>query len=332
MKKMTKWVAVFAACLMCSVPSTAAEGVQASEITHLSSAAVMQEAEYSDAIPVASEGETDSTISASKSAVKNGWYIYGAKKRYYKNGKYLTGMRKIHGDIYYFNPKGFMRTGWIIYNNKKYYFGSNGKRYSGVKKINGKYYYFSDKGVLRRTTVTEGKNTYYCTEHGVLEAQKIGGNYYYANGKKMDSAKAYEYETLLRARSVVAEITNANMSKSQKFETCFNWVIKHYYATRRVFMNQTAWPALYANDYLIPSGGGNCFSDGCAFAYLAKALGYKNVYVCVDTDELGDSGHCWAEIDGLVYDPLFAEAKNYYEYYGATYASYGLTAIRRVAI
>ena len=26
MKKMTKWVAVFAACLMCSVPSTAAEG------------------------------------------------------------------------------------------------------------------------------------------------------------------------------------------------------------------------------------------------------------------------------------------------------------------
>ena len=84
MKKMTKWVAVFAACLMCSVPATAAEGVQASEITQLSSAAVMQEAEYSDAIPVASEGETDSTISASKSAVKNGWYIYGAKKRYYK--------------------------------------------------------------------------------------------------------------------------------------------------------------------------------------------------------------------------------------------------------
>ena len=58
MKKMTKWVAVFAACLMCSVPATAAEGVQASEITQLSSAAVMQEAEYSDAIPVASEGET----------------------------------------------------------------------------------------------------------------------------------------------------------------------------------------------------------------------------------------------------------------------------------
>lgn len=62
-------------------------------------------------------------------------------------------MRKIHGEVYYFSPKGFMKTGWIKYNNKKYYFGSNGIRYSGVKKISGKYYYFSDKGVLRTKTV-----------------------------------------------------------------------------------------------------------------------------------------------------------------------------------
>ena len=47
-------------------------------------------------------------------------------------------MRKIHGGVYYFSPKGFMKTGWIKYNNKKYYFGSNGIRYSGVKKISGK--------------------------------------------------------------------------------------------------------------------------------------------------------------------------------------------------
>lgn len=334
MKKMTKWVAVFAACLMCSVPSTAAEGVQASEITHLSSAAVMQEAEYSDAIPVASEGETDSTISASKSAVKNGWYIYGAKKRYYKNGKYLTGMRKIHGDIYYFSPKGFMRTGWIIYNNKKYYFGSNGIRYSGVKKISGKYYYFSDKGVLRTKTVKVGNTIYYCTEKGILEAWKKGKTIYYPNGKKMNSTKAYEYETLQRAKNVVSKITKPSMSKSEKFETCFRWVMyQHYYDTRRIFYNQTAWPALYANDYLILSGkGGDCFSDACSFAYLAKALGYKNVYVCVDTTATDGSGHCWAEIGGRVYDPLFAEAKSYYGYFGVGYGSYGLYPERRVAV
>ena len=97
--------------------------------------------------------------------------------------------------------------------------------------------------------------------------------------------------------------------------------------------NQTAWPALYANDYLILSGkGGDCFSDACSFAYLAKALGYKNVYVCVDTTATDGSGHCWAEIGGRVYDPLFAEAKSYYGYFGVGYGSYGLYPERRVAV
>lgn len=124
------------------------------------------------------------------------------------------------------------------------------------------------------------------------------------------------------------------MSKSEKFETCFRWVMyQHYYDTRRIFYNQTAWPALYANDYLILSGkGGDCFSDACSFAYLAKALGYKNVYVCVDTTATDGSGHCWAEIGGRVYDPLFAEAKNYYGYFGVGYGSYGLYPERRVAV
>lgn len=189
---------------------------------------------------------------------------------------------------------------------------------------------------MKKGTVKLGKYTYYCTEKGILEAQKKGNTLYYADGKKMSSQKAYEYETLQRAKNVVSKITTSGMSKGKKFQTCFNWVIKHNYSTKRIFMNQTSWPALYANDYLVDSNtvghGGNCFSDACAFAYLAKALGYKNVYVCVDTNKVGGSGHCWAEIGGLVYDPLFAEAKNYSKYFGATYRTYGLSAIRKVAI
>ena len=229
-----------------------------------------------------------------------------------------------------------MKKGWITYKNKKYYFGTDGKRCIGVQKIKGKYYYFSEKGVMKKGTVKLGKYTYYCTEKGILEAQKKGNTLYYADGKKMSSQKAYEYETLQRAKNVVSKITTSGMSKGKKFQTCFNWVIKHNYSTKRIFMNQTSWPALYANDYLVDSNtvghGGNCFLDACAFAYLAKALGYKNVYVCVDTNKVGGSGHCWAEIGGLVYDPLFAEAKNYSKYFGATYRTYGLSAIRKVAI
>ena len=190
------------------------------------------------------------------------------------------------------------------------------------------------KRILRTKTVKVGNTIYYCTEKGILEAWKKGKTIYYPNGKKMNSTKAYEYETLQRAKDVVSKITKPSMSKSEKFETCFRWVMyQHYYDTRRIFYNQTAWPALYANDYLILSGkGGDCFSDACSFAYLAKALGYKNVYVCVDTTATDGSGHCWAEIGGRVYDPLFAEAKSYYGYFGVGYGSYGLYPERRVAV
>ena len=287
MKKMTKWLAVCAVCVMGSVPAMAAE------VPDVTVTPIPIETPAPDVTPIETPAPTPIP------EVKNGWYEYGTKnKKYFKDGQYLTGMRKIHGEVYYFSPKGFMKTGWIKYNNKKYYFGSNGIRYSGVKKISGKYYYFSDKGVLRTKTVKVGNTTYYCTEKGILEAWKKGKTIYYPNGKKMNSTKAYEYETLQRAKDVVSKITKPSMSKSEKFETCFRWVMyQHYYDTRRTFYNQTAWPALYANDYLILSGkGGDCFSDACSFAYLAKALGYKNVYVCVDTTATDGSGHCWAEI------------------------------------
>lgn len=55
-------------------------------------------------------------------------------------------------------------------------------------------------------------------------------------------------------------------------------------------------------------GAGNCFSYGAAFAYMAKAIGYKNVYCC------NSGGHGWAEVDGLVYDPEWSRhhARDYY--------------------
>lgn len=326
MKRMTKWLAVCATCIFCSVPVMGAGIPQAADaVSVMGTAAVTNSATALTTVAVKTP--------TPKPTVKKGWYNYGTKKRYYRNGQYLVGMHKIQGEVYCFSSKGYMRTNcWVDNKNKRYYFGSNGKRYSGVKKINGKYYYFSDKGVLRKKTVKVGSYTYYCKENGILEAWKKGTTLYYANGKKMNSTKAYEYETLQRGKNIVAQITDSSMSRSEKLQTCFDWVIKHYYDTRRIFYNQKAWPALYANDYFIPSGGGDCFSDACAFAYLAKALGYNNIYVCVDTTVLDGSGHCWAEIGGLVYDPLFAEAKNYYGYYGVTYSSYGLYAERRVVV
>ena len=46
----------------------------------------------------------------------------------------------------------------------------------------------------------------------------------------------------------------------------------------------------------------------------------------------GDHVHCFVSAGGRVYDPLFAEAKSYYGYFGVGYGSYGLYPERRVAV
>ena len=131
------------------------------------------------------------------------------------------------------------------------------------------------------------------------------------------------------SKQIVKQITNSRMSKEQKLQTCFNWVIrKYYYTWRRFDQAGKYWPGVNANDHFI-YGKGDCIADASAFAYLAKAIGYKKVYVCADAQQSNNNAHSWAEINGRVYDPLFAEAKSYSKYYGASYGSYGLYPILR---
>ena len=156
--------------------------------------------------------------------------------------------------------------------------------------------------------------------------------YYTATGKRMNSTKAVEFRAYQNARKVVAKNTRKSMSKSQKLETCFRWVMKRYYRTwRRFSQGGKAWYAVNANDHF-ERGCGDCIADASAFAYLAKALGYKNVYVCTDGYRNDENSHGWAEINGRVYDPLFAEAKSYSRNYGVRYGVYPLSPVMRVKI
>ena len=149
MKRMSKWIAICAVCIMCSVPVMGADIAVNPKPTE---------------IPVVEITPTETPTPTPVPKVKNGWYTFGSKKRYYKNDKYYVGMKKVSEDqsIYYFDKNGYMKKGWITYKNKKYYFGTDGKRCTGVQKIKGKYYYFSEKGVMKKGTVKLGKYTYYC--------------------------------------------------------------------------------------------------------------------------------------------------------------------------
>lgn len=220
------------------------------------------------------------------------------------------------------------KQGWeTIKGGKKRYY-KDGKRLTGFQKIGKNYFYFNANGtMLKNKTVKRGtKNfTYFIDKKGHVIGKKKGSTYYNANGKKMSQAQIAD----LRSKQIVAEITNSRMSKSQKLRTCFNWVMKKYYYTwRRFDQGGKNWPAVNANDHFL-RGRGDCIADASAFAYLAKAIGYKKVYVCADAKQSDNNAHAWAEINGYVYDPLFAEAKSYSRYYGVPRRSYELSAVLR---
>ena len=70
MKKMTKWLAVCAACMICSIPAMAAD------VPEVTVTPVPIETPAPDITPIETPAPTPE--------VKNGWYDYGTKKRYIK--------------------------------------------------------------------------------------------------------------------------------------------------------------------------------------------------------------------------------------------------------
>lgn len=300
------------------------------------------------ALAASEKAKTSENTTVSKKKPENGWYTFpSGRKRYYKNGKYLTGLKTIGKKTYLFNKKGIMLTGTKKIKNKVYYlnkkgvlmgkklgkryYDRNGKCLTGLQTKGGKTYLFSKKGIMLTGVVKRKNKTYYLDDKGVLQVKKLGNKYYDGKGKRMSQTATQNFITLEKAKEIVGQITNSSMTDAQKMKICFDWVIRKPYATRRVFSNVEGWPAVYAQDHFT-YGSGNCFSDAAAFAYLAKAIGYENVNVCVDCDGRGGRGHSWAEVNGLCYDPLFAEAKNYAQYFGTRYGVYPLSAILRIPI
>ncbi|MDO5423141.1 MAG: transglutaminase domain-containing protein [Eubacteriales bacterium] len=241
----------------------------------------------------------------------------------------------VNGKTYYMKWNGVRKTGWGNFKGGRAYFGTNGVMRKGVQKIGSKYYFFSDSGYLLTGYQTKGNTTYYVNSKGQIvksltieNGQATGHD---SKGKALSTADTARFEAEVHARAIVAQITNDGMTEAQKLRACFDWVMKKPYATIRTFSNFDGWPAVYANDHFV-KGRGNCQSDAAAFAYLAKALGYTEVYVCVDSDGTGGAGHSWAEIQGLVYDPLFAEAKSFEGNYGVRYGTYILHPILKIQI
>lgn len=273
--------------------------------------------------------------------MRNKWVIKGSKV-YRTNAKGViqkNTLMKINGNEYFFDSKGVRyQNKWKTFKDGKAYFTAKGCRAFGEVKIGKTLYFFNSKGYLvtGKTTATSGDMTYYLDGNGVVEMKKkqTGSAYLYYNpsGSVMSNVQVDEYMTLVTARRIAAENTNASMSDEEKLLACFKWVAVKYYRDRRRFSNFEGWPTVYAND-IYTYGNGDCHSFASAFAYLAKALGYKNIYVCTDAPGNHGEGHSWCEINGKVYDPLFADGrKDYVTYYAGSYAAYILRPVLHIAI
>lgn len=239
------------------------------------------------------EGQTKKTASAA-SKEKAGKIVTRKGKKYYK---YKNGR--------------IARKRFVQVKKKVYYFGKNGVMEKGWMKKGGEYYYFD------RSTGVQKSN---CKVDGI-RIRRDG------KAKKTDYNKR-KIETMIEAKNIMNSVTRITDTKSQKLQKVFNWVLKHYYRRYRTLSQGKAagkgWEMTFAND-VYKKGNGCCVSEACAFAFLAHECGYTS-YICDDTS------HAWTEINGRVYDTLFAEAKNYSQYYNSSYQSAHLYCAHKLKI
>lgn len=222
------------------------------------------------------------------------------------------------------------KNGWVKKGERRMYFVNGKPVKSKLKKIKKYTYYFNKKGyAVEGKSVTVKNKTFYLSDKGHLRAYKKKNKFYHSDRTKMTTAEAEDWKARMNAEEIVAKITTKKMTKSQKLRACFNWVMKKPYITYRKFRPTDYWPATYANDHFTKRGG-DCHADAGAFAYLAAAVGYKNVYVCNDSNGIRAQGHAWTEIDGRVYDPLFAQAKSFSKNYNVSYGTYSLRPILHI--
>ena len=265
---------------------------------------------------------------------KNGWLQTGWKKFTKADGEKTEHYS-------YFGKNGWLQTGWKKFTKadgektEHYsYFGKNGWLQTGWKKFtkaDGEktehFSYFGNNGWLRigmqtmsTSTNPDGKNKQHMSYFGVngwlvqSNVFTINKTQYIADSKGWLTQVKSEYDkTLLRAHQLLAKVTNDNMTKEQKLRASFNHIRDSYpeVRPRTPHYSGAGWHLLYANDIFVNKKG-NCFSCCAAFAFMAKAIGYDNVYA------ISVNGHGWTEINGLVYD---AERERFHKgsYYALSY-------------
>lgn len=284
-------------------PAAAAAGKTAAATTEKMTAAATEKA----------TGSTES-IKEQKVRVKAGWFKKGGSYYYRKSdgsvlrttgivkigkyryclgkkGKRLSGLKKVKGKWYYFNPKNGRleeKAGWKKIKGKKYYIQKKGVVATGVKKIGKLQYGFLTTGELRgASNPFEYKGKWYRTDrYGVAE--------------KLSSMQlACSRET----RKFIERHTTSDMSSQEKLRCLYHILLSGNYVSGCIDRSETEaeeFQYRIAYKVLINHGKYNCYGFACTIASVAKELGFESYVVVLDCD------HAVMMIDGKYYDNMGA--------------------------
>ena len=249
------------------------------------------------------------------------WYL--TENRYYCNGKLANGNITVSGQTLSFTNGVPRQKGYVTISGKMYYYNSKGVlQKNGIVGSAKEGYRYADKnGVinLKYTGVAvKGKNTWYFKngkiDYKLRDAVTVGGVSYNVINGRAHRVTTAEERTLFRALKLANRVASRSLPKEKRLKILWDYIKGAYEEKNPRIPDYTGmdWPTIYADDLLV-NGVGNCLSYGAEFAFLAKAIGYDNVYAC------HSGGHGWAEIDGLVYDPEWSMHHFTYNYYGLSY-------------
>ena len=197
----------------------------------------------------------------------------------------------------------------------------------------------------------EGGNTYLYDEAHLIQTgwQIIDGEYYFFDrqtgerivGQTVDGIEIGEdgevslseydknkIEAMMKAHKVLVENTLPTDSMEEKRRKVFDWVLSfpyHRYRHLKDVYEEEGIEIVMAND-IFDEGAGDCVSESAALALLFHEIGYTNVYWVHDT------GHSWVRSDDKLFDPLFAESRDFEANYDAEFTDYRATMAHSLLI
>jgi hypothetical protein len=198
---------------------------------------------------------------------------------------------------------------WVESKGRYYYFNEKGKKLKGLQTVGEKTYYFDEKGRQRTGWVQVGDDYYFFylknkTKGYMVTGKTVNGIKIKKNGiAKVTEKNAEKLRLLAAANELVFENTKSTMKKSEKLKAMYTGLAEGnliiYKNLGHFKKSETNWQEVYAAS-LFDKGYGDCYTAACSFAYIAAALGYKEVYA------QSSGGHGWCKINGKYYDPNWA--------------------------